>query len=632
MNQSILKYLKSYSYKVWDINRLLVTSFLVSNKIINVKNKFIKSYIITEKDSEELMQLNEFLILLDNIDFSIEELLELFEFVISPADKEVNGAVFTPKYIREFIVSESINKYKKQNKDFTTAKYGDIACGCGGFFKTIVDKLKFETKKSYAQIFKENIYGVDIQNYSIERTKILLTLHAILNGEDEFCFDFNLYQGNSLSFDWNTDKTIKKNNGFDIIVGNPPYVGSSKIDDETKLLLKNWSVSASGKSDLYIPFFEIGMENLNETGVLGYITVNTFYKSINGRSVRNYFSKNNYDLTIIDFGGEQLFKNRSTYTCICIIGKAPSLRVNYIKSISNRINSIKKKDYINILYSKLDDFEGWYLISEDTRKIISKIEKTGTILGDKFDIRNGFATLRNKIYVFRPTHQCEDYFYLLKDNIEFRIEKELCRDAIKPNTLKSEAEINEHTDKLIFPYRIVDGNHNLFNENKSILEIFDEVYMETNFPFAYEYLKTQKDDLSKRDKGNKKYEKWYAFGRNQALTISCSKLLLPYITNEPRFVFTDNQDLLFYNGYAILSNDNEKLLVLQKILMSKVFWFYIEHTSKPYAGNYFSVAKNYIKNFGICDLTEIEKQTLLRMNNKEEIDSFLLPKYGVNLY
>ena len=159
-----------------------------------------------------------------------------------------------------------------------------------------------------------------------------MSLLAISNGEDLDNFEFNLFQANSLEFDWNSVSCIKQNNGLDIIVGNPPYVGASKLDSETKQLLKNWSVSASGKADLYIPFFEIGMENLNDSGILGYITVNTFYKSLNGRSIRSYFSKNNYDLSIIDFGDEQLFKTRSTYTCICLIGKSQSLNVHYVKT------------------------------------------------------------------------------------------------------------------------------------------------------------------------------------------------------------------------------------------------------------------------------------------------------------
>lgn len=631
MNQNILKYLKEYSYQTLDVNRLLVSSFLEVNSLINTENDFINQYKITINDESEIHKLNDFVSLLKNIKFDVEELLELFEFVISPADKEVNGAVFTPSYIRDFIVQKSINKYLNSGRNLHTAKFGDIACGCGGFFKTIVDTIKSQTNKSYFDIFRDNIFGVDIQNYSIERTKILLILHSIKNGEDRVNFEFNLYQGNSLNFDWNLIPQIHQNEGFDIIVGNPPYVGASKIDTETKLLLKNWSVSASGKSDLYIPFFEIGLENLNATGILGYITVNTFYKSLNGRSVRNYFSTNKYDLTIIDFGGEQLFKKRSTYTCICIIGKNQTNTINYVKSKSININSIKESDYINILYEDLNDLDGWYLINKKTKKIISKIETTGISLGSKFEIRNGFATLKNNIYVFNPIRETQDLYFFIKDGKEYEIEKNICRNAIKPNTLKLESEIENHTEKLIFPYKIINLQNDLFENNKKSLNVIPEEELKLNFPLAYEYLLIQKEVLSKRDKGNRDYEEWYAFGRNQALLISGHKLLLPYITNTPCFVYTNDEDLLFYNGYAIFSNSIEELHILRKILMSKIFWFYIENTSKPYSGNYFSVAKNYIKNFGICILTDNEKLTLQNLDDTNEIDNFLFNKYDVKI-
>ena len=328
MNQNIIKYLKKYSYDTKDINCLLVSAFLAINKIDNINNKFIKNYIIHE--DTELEQLKEFLKILNKETFDIEDLIEFFEFVISPEDKEVNGAVFTPEYIRKYIVEKSLKS--QENKNINSLIFGDIACGCGGFFKTITEFLKAKTNKSYFEIYKDNIFGLDIQDYSVTRTKILLCLLAIINNEDCEEFQFNLFQENALSFDWNNVEKIKKNNGFDIIVGNPPYVGASKIDKETKSLLKNWSVSKSGKSDLYIPFFEIALENLNNDGVLGYITVNTFYKSLNGRSVRNYFSRNKFDLTIIDFRGVQLFKNRSTYTCICFISKITQPKIQKSQS------------------------------------------------------------------------------------------------------------------------------------------------------------------------------------------------------------------------------------------------------------------------------------------------------------
>jgi len=137
--------------------------------------------------------------------------------------------------------------------------------------------------------------------------------------------------------------------------------------------------------------------------------------------------------------------------------------------------------------------------------------------------------------------------------------------------------------------------------------------------------------LQKRDKGAREYEKWYAFGRNQALIYHGFKILFPYISSAPCFVMTEDQEFLFYNGYAVISDNLFELQVLQKILMSKIFWFYIKNTSKPYSGKFFSLAKNYVKNFGVCDLTDMEKVFLLEMNDANVIDAFLINKYEIDL-
>ena len=631
INQHIFAFLKSYSFDPHQVNRLIVSAFLRINELHNINNRLIQDLEIVG-ENEERIKLDSFLLLFERYkqSFNLEELIELFEFVISPADKEVNGAVYTPQYIREYIVGDTIKKVGER-KSLSDLKFGDIACGCGGFFITIVNTIKQNTNRSYFEIFKYNIFGLDIQLYSIQRTKILLTLLAISNGEVCNEFDYNLFLGNALDFNWESVSAIKENNGFDIIVGNPPYVGSNKIDNDSKQLLKKWSVSSTGKSDLYIPFFEIGMKNLNNSGILGYITVNTFYKSLNGRSVRSYFSKNEFDLSIVDFGGEQLFKKRSTYTCICIIGKTPSKNISYVKTASANIGNLKFKDFISIKYESLNDFDGWHLISEKKKRIISKIENTGVPLGKKFEIRNGFATLHNDLYVFKPIRESEDFYFLEKGGNEFKIEKGICRNAIKPNTLKSELEIEANTEKLIFPYIVMNGEADLFDKSKRTIKIIDEIHFKNNYPNAFEYLLFHKDELSLRDKGGKEYEEWYAFGRNQALTLHGYKLLFPYISSNPCFVFTADKDFLFYNGYAILSESIIELKILQKILMSKIFWYYIKHTSKPYSGKFFSIAKNYVKNFGICDLTEQEIDRLNNLNDPNEIDGFLMRKYEIQI-
>ncbi|WP_140487044.1 class I SAM-dependent DNA methyltransferase [Flavobacterium sp. GSA192] len=629
MNQNILKYLREYSYKEQDINRLLVSSFIRVNNIEEVNNEFIKGFIIENQDEVESKQLEKFIAFFDS-KFDIEFLLELFEFVISPEDKEVNGAVFTPKFIREYIVKQILKEFEKQDRDIDNLKLGDIACGCGGFFKTIAEEYRVKLGKSYFDIYNENIFGLDIQKYSIVRTEILLTLHAIINGEDRQKFNFNLFQGDALEFDWNQVLVIQNNNGLDAVVGNPPYVGSSNLDEHTKALMKNWSVSSTGKLDLYIPFFQIGLRWLNETGILGYITVNNFYRSLNGRALRNFFSENSYSFRLIDFGSEQVFKSRLTYTCICQIKKTRG-NLLYTNTTPQSINSLTKKDFITFNYEQLNNVDGWQLEDAKTQLNLQKLENAGEKLGDLFNIRNGFATLRNNIYLFTPLEEDEDFFYLEKEGQRFQIERKICRDAIKPNILKEESDLERLMEKIIFPYNVFDlNNSNLFqNQSNRLVRIIKEEIFQRDFPNAYNYLKSQKNELAKRDKGKREYETWYAYGRNQALNIVGLKLLFPYISDTPYFVYTNNTELLFYNGYSLVSNSQEDLMFIQKILKTEVFWYYIKCTSKPYANNYFALAKNYIKNFSIPLFTLKEKKSFMNLKSKGAINRFLLDKYNI---
>lgn len=627
MTYRIFKFLKEYSFEPIIVDRLIISAFVKLNDLQIVNNEFLKSYLIQEENTDEASALNTFAtIILKEKDFlEIEDLIQLFEYVVSPAEKEVNGAVYTPDNIRSYILEKITSDIT--DVDLRQTKFADIACGCGGFFYTLALIIRRRLNASFFDIYENNIFGVDIQAYSINRTKLLLCLLAVISGEDTVKFKFNLYVGNSLEFDWNQVEVINLNGGFDVIIGNPPYVSSSKIDDESKALLSQWSVTKTGKTDLYIPFFQIGIENLKPGGILGYITVNNFYRSLNGRGFRDYLSLNEYPISIIDFGSEQIFRGRSTYTCICFIKNSVNGEIKYIKSSSANIGSIKNKDFLTFKYEKLSNKNGWILQNNVIGKNIKKIESTGKPLGKCFEIRNGFATLKNDIFIFNSLNEDKSRYYFEKGGKGFWIEKDICRNAIKPNTLKTEEEISKKKEKLIFPYN---STKNLFGVEKTV-QLMDEKQLINDYPLAYKYLSHHKHILSKRDKGNREYSAWFAFGRSQALNIYGYKLLFPYISNTPYFVLSFEKDLLFYNGYALISDDKQELLIAQKVLSSKLFWYYIEHTSKPYSSNYFALAKNYIKNFGLFSFNEEQKKFLLSTNNKKNIDDFLFNLYDIDL-
>ena len=296
------------------INSLFVTAFVVRNQWIIKKNSLLSSFIINKNNPSYHFVL-QFLNILDEnrFEYTLEELINLFEFVISPYDKVVNGAVYTPKYIRTYIEDFCLSRF---HGNIQACKVVDLSCGCGGFLYDMAIRLNKETQKSFKEIFAKHIYGVDIQSYSIERTKILLSLLAISENEDED-FDFNLWCADSLAFDFTTK--IVNYNGFDIILGNPPYVCSKKMLESTKTILRNWSVCSTGHPDLYIPFIQMAMENLSKDGVMGYITVNSFLKSLNGRALRQYLQEKRKLIHIVDFRGKQIFRSRTTYTCLLLL-------------------------------------------------------------------------------------------------------------------------------------------------------------------------------------------------------------------------------------------------------------------------------------------------------------------------
>lgn len=599
------------------VDKLLVSSFIDINRIIVTKNGFIKQLIISRSNRKDYKLLEDFKILLgqelDN--FTFEHLIEIFEFVISPADKIVTGAIYTPKKIRDFLISRSFDKVK--TNELSSLKMADIACGCGSFLFDWAKEFKKTTRKKYSSIFKTHLFGLDIQEYSIQRTKVLLCLLAISEREDVEVFEFNIYKGDALNFSW--DDKIKNFKGFHIVLGNPPYVCSRNIPDTSKIYLSQWSVCSTGHPDLYIPFFQIGIENLLDGGLLGFITMNSFFKSLNGRALRAYFQSEKFDLSIIDFGTNQIFKSRNTYTCICEIHKTKSNHIKFTRSngIEDLPNEKAKFDYVE--YSSLDSKKGWNLKVDS---IVEKIEKTGKPFSEIYKTRNGIATLKNNIYIFKPGKSDKDYYYIGEDNF-YPIEKGICRNIINSNKFSRYYDFNSIKEKIIFPYTIVDSKPVLMNE----------IFFQKNYPKTYQYLLDQKEVLATRDKGEAKmYEKWYAFGRTQSLDPMKHKLFFPHITDQPPVcVLNSDENLLFYNGLAIIGETKSELDVIKKLFESRMFFYYIRNTSKPYASDYYSLSSTYIRNFGIYNFTADDVQFILKENDKLKLDLFFEDKYKIKL-
>ncbi len=98
----------------------------------------------------------------------------------------------------------------------------------------------------------------------------------------------------------------------------------------------------------------------------------------------------------------------------------------------------------------------------------------------------------------------------------------------------------------------------------------------------------------------------------------------------PNFIVSSDDNLMFYNGQAVIGHSEKEMVFVKKLMASSVFWYYIATTSKPYTSNYYSLNGNYIKNFGICKLTQTELDFVIKEQNIDALNKFFEKKYDIN--
>lgn len=593
------------SYTIESIEAALIQSILLSNNVEDVKNLEVLD-VLKNVNSDTKNILN--WISSNDINPDLKLLEKFYELQKSPSDKKTDGAYFTPTYIIKHIIDQIITK---------VGTVCDPSCGSGAFLLESSIKIKSISNLSYSQIYSKYIYGVDILESNLRKTRLILSLNAILNGEDKKEFNLNLHHGDSLSINW--DSIVPSKSGFHFVVGNPPYVRTKNLRQEIRRSISLWETGNFGNVDLYIPFFELAIQITNKSGLVGYITPNTYISALNATRLREYLSENNYLRSILDFNGLQIFDGVTTYTCITILDKNKKTKdvlfeIVHSDSMLNELDQIQLK---KLPHECLKN-EGWKLLSKIELLNIQRIENVGTPLLNFADrYITGLATLNNNLYLIDGKKSEGQFIIKSSNGKEFRIEKGLTKKIIKPNKIKDQESLSKNTERIIFPYEILDGKYVLMSEAK----------IKSEFPSAYSYLLSIKRELSLRDKGKRVYKNWYAYGRTQGLDGFGRKIVLPMMNNRASSVLVDDPSTLFYCGYAIYSDDMERLQLLNKVLSSKLMWYYISKTSKNYSGGFKSFAKNYVKNFSIPEFTDAEKRKLLTMKKQADVDNFLIQKY-----
>jgi adenine-specific DNA-methyltransferase len=265
----------------------------------------------------------------------------------------------------------------------------------------------------------------------------------------------------------NADYLKEPNNEtYDNIIVNPPYIKIQDLSPEYRTYIKEkWKKYSAGSFDIYIIFLAKCLAQLKDTGTMVSITPNSYLYNKSCKSFREEIIVNRYIKEIIDFKEAKVFPGTSVYTCIMVMTKEPK---------DTFIYNGEEVEYDKITGPDYNIFQGMNNSASASTKTLSDVCK----------IKNGVATLCNEVYI----HSEKMY-------------DEPCWRRCKTSSASSDGKW------IIYPY------------DETTAKIVDEEEMKTTNPRTYEYLETQKERLSNRDKGNKEYPKWYSYGRSQSIKL-----------------------------------------------------------------------------------------------------------------
>jgi hypothetical protein len=456
------------------------------------------------------------------------------------------------------------------------------------------------------RILLNNIYGVDIDKQAVEVTKLSLLLKVLEEESEENVsrqlklfaeralpsLHHNIRCGNSLvapdyfdlkqahpfnmeerkrinAFDWQVEfPAVMKAGGFDMVIGNPPYVRQESLKEQKEYYQSRYAVY-QGTADLYAYFIEKGISLLRPGGIFSYIVANKWMRANYGKPLRKFLLTKQIE-EIVDFGDLPVFKTATTYPCIIRVSNnkpAKEFCVSKVETLDFPSLAGYVKEHRHPMDQRTLTDGGWTLGDKRTENLLKKLQSAGRpleeyVMGEMF---RGVVTGNNDVFV-------------IDENTRQKIIDEDAKNSelIKPFL----------TGKDIKRYHTLQSKKYLIFTRRGI-DI-------KRYPAIENYLKQFKTQLMPKpiDWVGEKWSgrkpgtyKWYEIQDSIDYYLEFEKPKIFYPDIAPRGYFTLDETGKFFcanSGYFIVSNQK----YLLGLLNSKLITFYYSKVAALIRGGY----------------------------------------------
>lgn len=537
----------------------------------------------------------------NNIEWNF--LAEYYEEIMNKQSRKKQGQFYTPQYVAGYMVDRLLEHVDLTENPQVSVM--DPCCGGGVFLVKVIEGLRDRIGRNLNGINKRhpdldlthdklnsfiinNIYGMDSDPLAVELTKLQLRLKFGLDCRKAL----NIYCGDFLTF----EQSLIGNIDFDVVLGNPPYIGHKKVPmDYRKRLKEMYPRILLDKGDVSYCFIKKGVDLLKKGGYLSFIISRYFVEAPGGAGIRKFLKDSGYISEIVDFYGNRILEGIQVDPLIFFFHKEKGFSDKTIgvtrvtdKNIkgSRLFSSLlqeKGTGYKSFMVKWSDQQEkGWRLIPESHKRILEKIEKQCRL--KLKDIVNNFQGV------------------ITGCDAAFIVEQARARE--------------ECLEEVLLKKWIKNSNIDCFNVRTSDKHLIysDLIEDAIKYPNAIKHILPYRDRLEKRRECMRGVRQWYQlqWGRNRK-NFERPKIVYPYKSSRNKFAI-DLRDYYFSaDVYAFyLKEEMEKTLSLKYLtglLNTNLYNFYFKCFGKKLGENMYEYYPNTVLRLGIKvgDIQQVEE-------------------------
>jgi type I restriction-modification system DNA methylase subunit len=566
---------------------------------------------------------------------------EAIEVIERPQRRRAQGIYYTPRWVVDYIVRQTVGRFIQEHKNRPDAIHNlrilDPACGSGSFLIRAYDELlqyhaqgrppEWVFTDDRLAILRNNIFGVDLDPQAVEIARLNLLLRAVRERQLLPELAGNIKVGNSLisggeaelrplfgdawrdkrPFNWKEQfPGVVDEEGFDVVIGNPPYERIQRIDRTEADYFRSHFDSAHGSFDISILLLEQALNLIKPGGRLGFITSGKFLKTEYGKRIQQYLRSQATVEIVADLSGLQVFGDATNYPVIMVAQKGVrSASMSYIWAGNDPYPTepaLSELPTVKVEQSAITQGV-WPPAHGSAKTLMEKLEAESIPLGKLAkSVFTGLQTSADTIYHLSLVSYRNSGGVLVRNRQGE--ERALEPDLLKPLLAGKNIEryvAQDTGDVLLFPYHV--------NSGKAALISVDD--MPSKYPATWQYLRDHEAELRRRERGKMDHERWYAYVYPKNLALhDFPKLAVPrlvhrleaYYDAKGRY-YLDNVDV----GGVILQDDSHpNYLLILGLLNSRLMDWYFQRISAPFRGGFRSANRQFLDPLPIrqLDLTD----------------------------